>query len=421
MQENNNNFDVAIIGGGPAGMLAAIRAGQLGKKVVLLEKNETLGNKLLLTGGGRCNITNATFDKKELAQKYGKEGFFLLPALSVFGAKETIEFFNKNGIKTKVEKDNKVYCATDKANNVLKALIYMLRNNEVSVINHAKVKKIELQKNKISKIILEDNSKITAQNYIIATGGKSHPATGSTGDGYEFAKTLGHKIEKPKPALVPIQIKEEWVKKAQGLSLANAKLDVYFNNKKDFSATGEIILTHFGLSGPAILSISEKVGDLLEKGEVKIALDLNSNLTPEALDKIIQNYFETNINKTLKNCLTEILPTKLILIILELSKTEATKKANQVTKEERQRLVSVIKKLEMTVSGLLGFDQAMVTTGGISLKEIDAKTMRSKIIKNLFFAGEVINLHGPTGGYNLQACWSTGYLAGENAAIDKNT
>jgi len=410
-----NNFDVAIIGGGPAGMLAAIRAGQLGKKVVLLEKNETLGNKLLLTGGGRCNISNATFDKKELAQKYGKEGFFLLPALSVFGAKETIEFFNKNGIKTKIEKDNKVYCATDKANNVLKALIYMLRNNEVSVINHAKVKKIELQKNKISKIILENNSKITAQNYIIATGGKSHPATGSTGDGYEFAKTLGHKVEKPKPALVPIQIKEEWVKKAQGLSLANAKLDVYLNNKKEFSAVGEIILTHFGLSGPAILSISEKVGDLLEKGEVKIALDLNSNLTPEALDKIIQNYFETNINKTLKNCLTEILPTKLILVILELSKTEATKKANQVTKEERQRLVSVIKKLEMTVSGLLGFDQAMVTTGGISLKEIDAKTMRSKIVKNLFFAGEVINLHGPTGGYNLQACWSTGYLAGENA------
>jgi len=414
MQENNNKFDLAIIGGGPAGMMAAIRAGQLGKKVVLLEKNETLGNKLLLTGGGRCNISNATFDKKELAQKYGKEGFFLLPALSVFGAKETIEFFNKNGIKTKVEKDNKVYCATDKANNVLKALIYMLRNNEVSVINHAKVKKIELQKNKISKIVLEDNSKIIAENYIIATGGKSHPSTGSTGDGYEFAKILGHKVEKPKPALVPIQIKEEWVKKAQGLSLANAKLDVYLNNKKEFSTTGEIILTHFGLSGPAILSISGRVGDLLEKGEVKIALDLNSNLTPEALDKIIQNYFETNINKTLKNCLTEILPTKLILIILELSKTEATKKANQVTKEERQRLVSTIKKLEMTVSGLLGFDQAMVTSGGISLKEIDAKTMRSKIVKNLFFAGEVINLHGPTGGYNLQACWSTGYLAGES-------
>jgi len=415
METNKNNFDVAVIGGGPAGMLAAIRAGQLGKKVVLLEKNETLGNKLLLTGGKRCNITNATFNDKELAPKYGKEGFFLLNALSVFGVEKTIEFFNKNGVKTKIEKDGKVYCATDKASDVLKTLIYLLRNNEVSVINNAKVKEIKVIKNNISKIVLENGAEITAKNYIIATGGKSYPHTGSTGDGYSFAEKLGHKIEKLRPALVPIKVKEEWVKKSQGLSLADAKLDIFANKKKVSSIAGEIMFTHFGLSGPAIISVSGQIGELLEKGEVKFYLDLNSNLTPEALDKIIQHYFEINIKKTLKNCLTEILPTKLIPIIIELSKTEANKKANQVTKEERERLVKTIKKLEITPTELLGFDQAVITSGGISLKEIDAKTMRSKIIKNLFFAGEVINLHGPTGGYNLQACWSTGYLAGQSA------
>jgi hypothetical protein len=414
-ETNENNFDVAIIGGGPAGMMSAIRAGQLGKKVVLLEKNENLGNKLLLTGGSRCNLSNATFNEKELASKYGKEGFFLLHALSVFGPEKTIGFFNKSGLKTKVEKEGKVYCATNKASDVLKVLIYLLRNNEVIVQNNAKIKEIQKKGNKISKIILDNNKEIIAKKYIIATGGKSYPHTGSTGDGYKFAEKLGHKIETLKPALVPIKIKEEWVKKAQGLSLADAKLDVYLNQKKNFTASGEIMFTHYGLSGPAILSISERVGDLLEKGNVKIALDLNSNLTAEALDKIIQNYFEKNIKKTLKNCLTEILPSKLIPIIIEVSKTEATKKANQITKEERQRLVSVIKKLEMTVTELLGYDQAMITTGGILLKDIDAKTMRSKIIENLFFAGEIINLHGPSGGYNLQACWSTGYLAGQSA------
>jgi hypothetical protein len=346
----------------------------------------------------------------------GKKGFFLLHALSVFGVKQTIEFFNKSGLKTKIEKDNKVYCATNKSNTVLKVLIYLLRNNEVFVLNNAKIKDIQKKNNKISKIILDNNKEIIAKNYIIATGGKSYPTTGSTGDGYKFAEKLGHKIEPLNPGLVPIKIKEDWVKKAQGLSLADAKLEVYLNKKKNFTISGEIIFTHFGLSGPEILIISEKIGELLKKGEVKIYLDLNSNLTSEALEKILQNYFEKNVKKTLKNCLTEILPTKLIPIILEISKTEGSKKANQVTKEERQTLVDVIKNLEMTVLELLGFDQAMVTTGGISLKEIDAKTMKSKIIENLFFAGEVINLHGPTGGYNLQACWSTGYLAGQSSA-----
>jgi hypothetical protein len=412
---SENNFDVIVIGGGPAGMMAAIKAGQLKKRVALLEKNATLGSKLLLTGGHRCNITNATFNAKEMAEKYGKEGLFLLNSLSIFGAKETIEFFNKNGVKTKIEKENKVYCATDKSSDVLKSLIYLLRNNEVQVITSAKVKEILQEKNKISKIILNNNKELIAKNYILTTGGMSYPETGSTGDGYEFAKNLGHKVEIPKPALVPIKIKEEWVKKAQGLSLPDAKLDVFSNNKKIFSVSGEIIFTHFGLSGPAILSISERVGRLLEKGQVKIFLDLNSDLSPEDLDKIIQKYFNENAKKSVKNCLTDILPTKLIPIILDLLKIESSKNANTTTKEERLKIVSIIKKIEMTPTELLGFDQAIITSGGVLLKEIDAKTMKSKIVKNLFFAGEVINLHGPTGGYNLQICWSTGNLAGQSA------
>lgn len=420
METNKNNFDVLVIGAGPAGIMAAIRAGQLGAKVALLEKNESLGKKLLLTGGKRCNLTNATFDAKEFAKKYGKEGFFLLHALSVLGAKETIEFFNKNGLKTKIEKDSKIYCATDKAADVLKLFIYLLRNNNVSVLANSKVKEIKTKSNRVSKIILENNKELTAKNYIISTGGKSYPFTGSSGDGYRFAEKMGHKIEQLKPALAPIKIEESWVKKAQGLSLPAARLNIFLNRKKIFSVTGEIIFTHFGLSGPAILNISGRVGDLLEKGNVKIILDLNSTLNLGAIDKIIQNYFLNNINKTLKNCLANLLPPKLIPAILEISKTDPAKKVNEITKAERTRLIEVLKKFEMTPAELLGFDYALITLGGISLKEINSKTMQSKIIENLFFAGEVINLHGPTGGYNLQACWSTGYLAGENAANRKS-
>jgi len=415
-EENKNNFDVLVIGGGPAGIIAAIRAGQMGASVAILEKNEALGNKLLLTGGRRCNITNTSFDTKELAKQYGKEGDFMLHALSIFGVKETIEFFNKNGLKTKIEKDGRVFPKSDKANDILKILIYFLRNNEVTVLTNSEVKEIKFKGKKITKVILKDNREFTAKNYIITTGGMSLPFTGSTGDGYKFAEKLGHKIEKLKPALAPIVMKEHWVKEIQGLSLPNAKLDFFIDKKKSFSITGEIIFTHFGLSGPAILNISQKVGELLEKGEVKIVLDLNPELDLQGLDKILLDYFARNINKSLKNCLANLLPPKLIPAIIELSKTDPLKKVNEITKEERFRLIEVLKKFEMTPTGLLGFDEAMVTSGGISLKEIDAKTMKSKIIDNLFFAGEIINLNGSTGGYNLQLCWSTGYLAGQTSA-----
>jgi len=278
------------------------------------------------------------------------------------------------------------------------------------------VEKILKQKNRASKIILKDGREISAKNYIIATGGKSFPGTGSTGDGYQWAKELGHSISKLRPALVPLKIKESWPKMAQGLALKNVELSVFQNNKKKDSRFGEMLFTHFGISGPIILDLSGKIAELLEKGEVKLVLDLKPALDFQTLDKRIQSDFSKYSQKLFKNSLSDLLPQKLIPIIVKLSGITPLKKVNVITREERYKLVRLLKGLAMTVSSLLGFEMAIVTSGGVSLKEIDSKTMKSKLIENLFFAGEIINLHGPTGGYNLQLCWSTGYLAGQMAA-----
>jgi len=415
-KENEIIFDVTIIGGGPAGMMAAGRAGEMGAKVVLLERNNALGRKLLLTGKGRSNITKAEFNSRELIKKYGREGDFLLYPLSVFGVKETIGFFEKKGLKIKTERGKRIFPQSDKASDVLAILIDYLKLGGVKIMTNSKVEKILKQKNRASKIILKDGREISAKNYIIATGGKSFPGTGSTGDGYQWAKELGHSISKLRPALVPLKIKESWPKMAQGLALKNVELSVFQNNKKKDSRFGEMLFTHFGISGPIILDLSGKIAELLEKGEVKLVLDLKPALDFQTLDKRIQADFSKYSQKLFKNSLSDLLPQKLIPIIVKLSGITPLKKVNVITREERYKLVRLLKGLAMTVSSLLGFEMAIVTSGGVSLKEIDSKTMKSKLIENLFFAGEIINLHGPTGGYNLQLCWSTGYLAGQMAA-----
>jgi len=415
-KENEIIFDVTIIGGGPAGMMAAGRAGEMGAKVVLLERNNALGRKLLLTGKGRSNITKAEFNSRELIKKYGREGDFLLYPLSVFGVKETIGFFEKKGLKIKTERGKRIFPQSDKASDVLAILIDYLKLGGVKIMTNSKVEKILKQKNRASKIILKDGREISAKNYIIATGGKSFPGTGSTGDGYQWAKELGHSISKLRPALVPLKIKESWPKMAQGLALKNVELSVFQNNKKKDSRFGEMLFTHFGISGPIILDLSGKIAELLEKGEVKLVLDLKPALDFQTLDKRIQSDFSKYSQKLFKNSLSDLLPQKLIPIIVKLSGITPLKKVNVITREERYKLARLLKGLAMTVSSLLGFEMAIVTSGGVSLKEIDSKTMKSKLIENLFFAGEIINLHGPTGGYNLQLCWSTGYLAGQMAA-----
>jgi hypothetical protein len=414
-------IDVIVIGGGPAGIIAAGKAAESGAAVLLLEKNKTLGKKLLITAKGRSNITKAEFDQQSLIKEYGRKGGFLRYPFSVFGVKETINFFNKKGLKTKVERGKRIFPQSDRAKDVLSVLLNYLKKGGVKIMTDQKVKKIITEDKKIKKIVLNDGQTIKAHNYIIATGGKAYPGTGSTGDGYRWLETMGHKIEKPKPALVPVKIKESWPKKNQGLSLKNVNLTVFQDNKKKDSRFGEMIFTHFGISGPIVLDLSLEIGKLLEKGRVKTSLDLKPALSFEKLDKRIQSDFEKYSNKLFRNSLDDLLPKKIIKSVIKFSGIDPSKKINEITRQERHKLVKLLKNMEMEATGLLGFDKAIITAGGVSLKEIDDKTMKSKIIDNLFLAGEIINLHGPTGGYNLQLCWSTGYLAGKSAADNKKS
>ena len=407
-------FDVVVIGGGPAGIMAAGRVAEQGAKVVLLEKNSALGKKLLLTGNGRCNITQIEHDARSFVEKLGKNGKFFFSAFSAFGPREVVEFFEQKNLPTKVEKNGRVFPISDCAIDVLSTLTKYLKDNEVEIITNAEVIGFEFAENKISGVKLKDQI-ICADKFILATGGKAYPATGSTGDGYVWAKELGHTIITPMPALAPVRIREDWVGDLQGLSLEEAHISLWQNAKKRESYSGEILFTHFGLSGPMIINASKTINALLQVGSVTIELELFPELTTFELDKKLVLAFEKNNKKDIKNYFKEILSRKMLDLILKLSEIDPDKKLNFLTKKERQKIVALLKSLKFTVLEVLGFKQAMVTSGGVALKEVDPKTMQSKIIENLYFAGEILDLDGPTGGYNLQICWSTGYLAGESA------
>lgn len=417
--QKDEKFDVAVIGGGPSGLIAAGRAGELGARVILIEKNDVLGKKLLMTGNGRCNLTQAEFNIRELIERFGENGKFLFSSISVFGTKETIDFFNKLGLETKVERGGRVFPVSDDSRDVLNTLVEYIEKNSVKVRLNSKVTDIEREEDKISYIIIGEE-KIFADKYIICTGGKSYPGTGSTGDGFKWATKLGHSVTELFPSLVPIKISDEWVKELQGLSLKNVELNIYHNNKKQYSIFGEMLFTHFGISGPIVLTASKLIGQLLKKGEVKVSIDLKPALDFTKLDKRILRDFQEYQNKLFKNSLKDLLPQKLIPVIIRLSGIDPDKQVNSITKKERYKIISILKNLEMNVSGLLGFDHSLVTSGGVNIKEIDPKIMKSKLIKNLYFAGEIIDIDGPTGGYNLQMCWTTGYIAGQNAAIKEN-
>ncbi|MCX6723698.1 MAG: NAD(P)/FAD-dependent oxidoreductase [Candidatus Staskawiczbacteria bacterium] len=409
-------YDVAVVGGGPAGIMVAATAAELGAKVVLIEKNKQLGNKLLLTGKGRCNLTNAEFNLRELVKSYNN-GEFLFHAFSVFGPKETIEFFEKLGVKTKIENGKRVFPASNDAEEVLEALNKFLVKNKVEVLFNCEVKDVVKKGNRIGKIIL-NTGEVTAKKYIFCSGGKSYSLTGSDGSGYKLVEKLGHTIINPKPALTPIKLKDNLkgggIKNLQGINLENIRLSVFQNNKKQFSEPGEILFTHFGISGPAVLNISGKVGDLLELGEVKIIVDLFPELNQEEVSESFEEMLKKYPKKTSKNVLSEFLQERLAEFILGISGIDKDKTANNMSKIEKAMLVKILKNFELTPEAVLGFEGAMVTRGGVSLKEIDHKTMQSKIIDNLFFAGEIIDVDGRTGGFNLQSCWSTGYLAGKS-------
>jgi len=412
MPKGDSNFDVAVIGAGPAGMMAACMSARNGLRVVLIEKNKQLGRKLLLTGNGRCNITNAEFNLRELVKNYNN-GEFLFHAFSVFGPKETISFFEKLGLKTKVEGNKRVFPISDDAEEVLGILEKYLTDNKVHIIFDSEVVDVSFKGNKINKLLLK-SGEIKAKKYILCTGGKSYSSTGSAGFGYKLAEKLGHTIIKPRPALAPIIIKESWVKSLQGISLKDVKMVVFQNKKKQLQEEGEILFTGSGISGPAVLNISGKVGNLLEKGEIKICFDLFPLLNQEQLLKGIEDMLKKHANKTAKNILSAFVPERLAEVLLDIAGVDKNKIANNMSKIEKGIIIKTLKNIELTPEDISGFEQAIVTRGGISLKEIDHKTMKSKIIDNLFFAGEIINVDGKTGGFNLQMCWSSGYIAGKN-------
>jgi len=409
-------YDVAVIGGGPSGMMAAGRAGELGARVILLEKNAILGKKLLLTGKNRSNVTRAEFEPRELTKHYGREGDFLFFALSHFGPQEVVNFFHNRGLSLKQERGKRFFPESGSSFDVLKTLLGYLRRYHVEIKTQSMVRNLVVKNRVIKKIVLKDGEEILAKNYLVCTGGKSFPKTGSTGDGYFWLKKLGHTIEPLRPALVPLRVKESRPKIKEGFNLKNVSLTVYQNNKKQDSRLGDMEFTYFGISGPIVLDLSILIGALLQKGEVKVVLDLKPALTEEILDKRIQKDFLKYHNKVFRHALDDLLPQKLIPLIIKLSGINPEKKVSEISKIERQKLGFSLKHLEMTITSLLGFEHAIITQGGVSLKEIDAKTMKSKVIDNLYLAGEIINLHGPSGGYNLQLCWSTGYLAGEAAS-----
>ena len=394
-----------VIGGGASGMMAAIAAKNNGNDVTLLEKNEKLGKKLFITGKGRCNLTNAS-DINSHMNNLMSNSKFMYSAFNAFNSDDIVALIEESGIKTKVERGNRVFPKSDKSSDVIKALKNHL--NGVDVVLNYEVKKIV--KNEQFEI---NDGEYVCDSLIIATGGLSYKSTGSTGDGYNFAKEFGHKTTKTYPSLVPFDIKEDYCKELQGLSLKNVTLKLIKDEKVLYEEMGEMIFTHFGVSGPLVLSASSFVADKMEDG-YKISIDLKPALDMQTLDKRILRDFDKYKNKNFNNSLSDLLPKKLIPIIIRLSGIDEYKKVNEITKEERQKLVELIKNLEFNVEGLRGYDEAIITKGGIDVKEINPKTMESKLVPGLYFVGEVLDLDSLTGGYNLQLAWSTGFVAGNS-------
>lgn len=404
---------VVVVGGGAAGMMAAYQASENGHKVILVDKNEKLGKKIYITGKGRCNLTNAG-ELEVIFNNIMTNRKFLYSALYSFTNDDVINFFENNGMKTKIERGNRVFPVSDHSSDVISTVAKALRKNKVDIRLFTPVKDLIITNDKACGVLLENGEKIMCDSVIIATGGLSYPSTGSTGDGYRFAKDSGHTINKCEPSLVPMNIKEEWVKELQGLSLRNVNVRIINGKKKLYNELGEMLFTHFGVSGPLILSASAMINRKYFDENLKIIIDLKPALDVEQLNKRILRDFEEELNKQFKNSLNKLLPSKLVPVVINLSGIDPDKQVNTITKEERQKLAYLLKNLEISFNGFRGWNEAIITKGGISVKDINPSTMESKIVSNLYFCGEVLDLDALTGGYNLQIAWSTGYLAGDS-------
>ncbi|HEX7468899.1 MAG TPA: NAD(P)/FAD-dependent oxidoreductase [Methanobacterium sp.] len=412
MNKNNDIYDVAVVGAGPAGMMAAITAASNGHKVILIERNSSSGRKLLLTGNGRCNLTN-TASLKEFLNKFGRRGSFLRSAFSIFSNKDLIDFFESRGLEFKVEEGGRVFPVTDDSKSVLKILDVSMKKNGVNMFYNARLQsiKLPLKLNGIFMLQFAYNTMIKARKVILATGGGSYSETGSSGDGFRIAEQTGHGVAPLEPGIVPLKTKESWVKSLQGITIENVRVTI--KHPKMVFQDGNIIFTHFGVSGPLILDNSSKIIPLLEDtGKVKLNLDIKPYDTREDLQKQFLEGFESHGKVDIKNYLKLLMPNRMIHVLLTLADTDSKKKMNQINKKERNSIINLLKAFPLTITGHLPIERAIVTCGGVSRDYINPKTMESKVINGMYFAGEIVEGCAPSGGFNLQQAFSTGYLAG---------
>jgi predicted Rossmann fold flavoprotein len=410
-----NQYDVIVIGAGPAGMMAAGISAQGGKRVLILEKNKQIGEKLRISGGGRCNITNAETDIHKFLEKYGENNKFLYSPFSQFNNTDTFKFFEKLGLPLVTQGLGRVFPHTEKAVDVCNVLEKFMSEEGITVKTKRPVTKINFENRKIISVAC--GSEIyTADSYILATGGVSHPETGSTGDGFKWLKDLGHTAVEPTPSIVPVSVSDEWIKVLAGKSFDDVKITFFVNGKKSFSKQGRILATHFGLSGPMILNSAHQIADLLHEGSVTAEINLFPGKDLGAIERQIIELFDANKNKSFKTVFRELVPVGMGSGIIELVDfIEHDLKVHSITKESRKQLVKLLTALPVHITDLMGFDRAVIADGGIPLEEIDTKTMRSKVIENLFITGDLLHVNRPSGGYSLQLCWTTGFVAGKNA------
>ena len=405
---------VLVVGGGPAGMMAAIQAAKQGNAVTLLEQNEKLGKKLFITGKGRCNVTNDC-DVTELFDSVVSNKKFLYSAFYSFSNQDVKDFFEEQGLRLKVERGRRVFPASDKSSDVIKALGNALKKLEVKIRLRTRVDKVLTENDIVCGVRLSDGECLNADKVILATGGVSYKSTGSDGSGLVMAEKLGHQVTKLRPGLVGMCTKEAWVRDMQGLTLKNVAVSIGKKQGKKplYEDFGELLFTHYGVSGPMILSASSRLGDELEKEDLYIKIDLKPALSKEQLDSRILRDFEERENADLSNAMVHLLPKSMIPVMLHVCGLDPAKKVNEVTRGEREQLVKGMKEFPLTINGLRDIQEAIITRGGVTVKEVDPSTMESKIVKNLYLAGEMLDLDALTGGYNLQIAWSTGYLAGQ--------
>ncbi len=415
MQKDTPQYDVIVIGGGASGMMAAGRAAEKGRRVLILEKNDELGKKLKITGGGRCNITNAEYDEQILLSHYGLAKSFLHSPFSQFGVKDTFDFFESRGLPLVVQAHKRAFPKSEKAFDVFRVMEQYIQRGNVEVMTNMKVERFMKSGDRIESVVA-NGKRFYAKSFIVATGGKSHPETGSTGDGFGWLSYLGHTVKDPTPSIVPLVAREKWIKQLAGTKLSATKIIFFVDGVRKLVLKGDILCTHFGLSGPLILNNSHKVNDLLHEGIVTAHIDLCPQEDIGAFDTRVTGIFDQNKNKTLKNVWNEIAPQGSGHALLPLLKNiSPDTKVHSITREQRRQIIDLLKALPLTITGLMGYDRAVVADGGVILEEIDMRTMRSKHLANLYVTGDLLHISRPSGGYSLQLCWTTGYIAGSNA------